>query len=174
MQESLKELKNVKSLTAIAFLMAITIVLGYFTIQIGDFLKIGLSAIPAEMVSILFGPAVGAIFGGSADIIKYIVHPTGAFFPGFTISGIISGFIYGIFLYKKTVKLTRIFLANFTVAVVVNMIINTFWLTLLYGTSFLMIFPARALKEIIMCIINTVIMFILYNALKKVLVHFAS
>lgn len=172
MKNSWKEFKNTRSLTTMALLLALTIVLGYLTISIGDFLKIGFSALPNELVSFLFGPAVGAVFGGLADILNFIVKPTGVFFPGFTISGILSGLIYGLVLYKKPLKIFRIVIANVIVAFLVNIILNTYWLTILYGTGFFAIFPGRVVKELVICVINSILMYVLCNTLKAAAVNY--
>lgn len=169
MQDSFKEFKNTRSLTVTAMLMAVSIVLGFFTIQVGDFLKIGFSSLPQQMVGMLFGPAVGGVFGGVADIVKYIIKPTGAFFPGFTISGIVSGLIYGFAFYKKPLKLSRVIVANVIIMIFVNMVMNTYWLTLLYGTGFFAILPGRVVKEIVMCVINTALVYTVCGTLKSVL-----
>lgn len=73
LSESAKELRSTRNLTLCAMFAAIAVVLGYFTIQISSFLKIGFSGIPNQIVSCLFGPAAGAMFGGALDIIKYII-----------------------------------------------------------------------------------------------------
>ncbi len=44
-----------------------------------------------------FGPVVGAVIGALIDVVGYFVHPTGPFFPGFTISNALIGTIYGLF-----------------------------------------------------------------------------
>ena len=88
--------------------------------------------------------------GAAADIVKYLVRPTGAFFPGFTISGALSGVIYGVILYKKPLSIKRIALANGLVMIFVNICLNTYWLTLLYGQAFMAILPARVIKQIVL------------------------
>lgn len=163
-RNSLKEFKNVRSLSIMAMLMAITIVLGYFSIQIGNYIKIGFAAIPHELASIFFGPVAGAIYGAASDIIKYVIRPTGPFFPGFTISGIASGFIYGLILYKRPYKFHRVLIANILVALIVNLGMNTYWLSILYGKGFMLILPGRIVKEVIMCGVNTVLTMVVLNA----------
>ncbi len=56
LSESAKELRSTRNLTLCAMFAAIAVVLGYFTIQISSFLKIGFSGIPNQIVSCLFGP----------------------------------------------------------------------------------------------------------------------
>ena len=106
--DSYAELKQVRTLTIMAMFGAISIVLGYFTIVIGDYIKIGFSTIAGQMVYYLFGPVVGGCFGGALDILKYIVKPTGAFFPGWTFGAILAGVLYGMVFYKKPLTLGRV------------------------------------------------------------------
>lgn len=157
--DSLKEFNNVTNLTIMAMLMALAIVLGFFSVQVTESIKIGFSFIPNMLVGLLFGPAATGIFGGVADLLKYIIKPTGPFFPGFTISSIVGGIIYGLVLYRKPIRYTRVLVANVLVTVFVNMIMNTYWLTLLYGNGFFVILPARIVKELIMLPITSILFF---------------
>ena len=86
---SLSEMKNLYHLVLCAMLGAVAIVLGSLTIQFGNYIKIGFSGIPNQLVAALFGPITAGIFGGIMDIIKFILKPTGPYFPGFTLSAIL-------------------------------------------------------------------------------------
>ena len=166
-QDSFHELKDIKALAITAMFLAVAVVLGFYSVQVTDFIKISFSFIADEMTGMMFGPVVGGVMGGAADLIKYLVHPTGAFFPGFTISGVISGMIYGVILYKKPVQLKRILLANGLVMIFVNILLNTYWLTLLYGQGFLAILPVRVLKEIILYPIYVALFYSVSKVMKK-------
>lgn len=157
--DSYHELRKVSTLTAAALFGAVSIVLGYFTLVIGNYLKIGFSTLPAQVVYYLFGPVVGACFGGSMDILKYLVKPTGPFFPGFTLSAVAAGILYGIFYYKKPLSIIRVFTAELTVSVICNMLLGTLWLTILHGKGFLAILPPRIVKNLIMWPINSLLFF---------------
>ena len=76
-KESLREFRNIKALCAIGMLGALSIIINNFSIQIGDFLKIGFASECNVLVDCLFGPAAGAIFGAGMDILKFIIKPTG-------------------------------------------------------------------------------------------------
>lgn len=165
--DSIQELKNLRTLAVTAMLLAIAVVLGFYTLQLTDYIKIGFAYIVNEMAGMLFGPAVGGIMGGLADLLKYLVKPTGPFFPGFTISGFCGGMIYGLVLYKKPLSVKRVILANFLVTVFVNIILNTYWLTLLYGNGFLALLPARIIKQIIMLPIEVILFYSVTKVLTK-------
>lgn len=164
--DSLLELKNLKSMVMAAMLLAIAVVLGFFTLQLTEFIKIGFAYIANEFAGMLFGPVVGSLIGALADVLKYMVNPTGPFFPGFTISGFCGGLIYGVVLYKKPLSIKRIIVANTLVTVLVNLLLNTYWLTLLYGNAYMALLPARIVKQLVMLPIEV----ILFYAVARVLV----
>ena len=99
------------------------------------------------------------------DIVKFLIKPTGAFFPGFTLVAIVAGLIYGCFYYKRPLTLTRVLIAELTVCVICNMLMSTYFLSMLYGKGFLALLPMRAFKNIIMWPINSV----LFYTVRKVL-----
>jgi ECF transporter S component (folate family) len=145
---------------------AISVVLGYFTIVLGDYIKIGFATVANQFVYYLFGPVVGMFFGGALDILKYLIKPTGPYFPGFTISAAIGGLIYGSLLYKRPISLKRILIAELVVSIVCNMLLGTYWLTVMYGKGFFAILPMRVFKNLIMWPINSMIFYTIGKALE--------
>ncbi|MCI5648216.1 MAG: folate family ECF transporter S component [Fusicatenibacter sp.] len=166
--ESSRELKKVQVLAACAMFAALAVILDYVaSINIGPYIKIGFSGIPNQLVDLLFGPVTGAIFGGALDILKYLIHPTGTFFFGFTFNAILAAFIYGCFYYKKKLTLPRVLLAKGIVVLIVNVILNTLWLDILYGKGFFALLPARALKNLIMWPIDSLIFYTLAKLIEQ-------
>lgn len=153
--DSYREIKQVRTVTTAAMFGAISVVLGYFTIVIGDYIKIGFSTIANQFVYYLFGPVVGGCFGGALDILKYLIKPTGAFFPGFTFSAIAAGVLYGCFLYKKPITLVRVLMAELIVSIICNMLLGTLWLSMLYGKGFMALLPLRVFKNLVMWPVNS-------------------
>lgn len=165
---SYREFKSVRTLTACAMLAAVAVLLGLFTIQIGTFVKISFSSIPNGIVGHLFGPVVGSVFAAVADILGYIVRPTGAYFLPLTLVKLVAGFLYGIMYYGKKLTFVRILITEFLVLLICNVILNTLCLSLLYGNGFFVLLPARALKNLIMWPIDTVIFYAVSKALGRI------
>jgi ECF transporter S component (folate family) len=165
--KSWKELKKIRTITAVAMFMAVAVVLGSFAIIIGDYIKISFAFIANELTSMLFGPVVGGIMGGLTDVLKYIVKPTGPFFFGFTFNAILGGIIYGSILYKRPVSFIRILIAKVIVMVIINLCLTTLWLSILYGQAFMALLSIRVIKEAIMLPIETSMLFITAKALEK-------
>ena len=148
-QASFQELKHVKTLTTAAMLMAVSVVLGYFTIEAGPYLKIGFGGVVNQFVYYLFGPVAGAVYGGVLDLVKYVVKPTGAFFPGFTLNAMLGGVLYGTILYRKLLTFRRALWADLVVALICNIFLNTLWLSMMSGKAMMVLLPMRVLKNLI-------------------------
>ena len=62
-------------------------------------------------------------------------------------------------LYKKPVCLKRVILANGLVTVFVNLLLNTYWMSILYGNAYMVLFPTRAVKQLIMFPIEVILFY---------------
>ncbi|MBQ9633046.1 MAG: folate family ECF transporter S component [Lachnospiraceae bacterium] len=159
-KDSMEELKDVRVLACCGVLAALSIALKFVaSIDIGEYIRIGFSDLPGMTASVLFGPAVGGIFFAVMDIIKYMLVPNGAFFPGFTLSALVNGILFGMVCYRKDITIARIFSVQLLSKLVVSIGLNTYWLTLLYGSAFFVILPARILTGLIMLPIDTMLTF---------------
>lgn len=166
--DSYKELKSVRTITLMAMFAAIAIILGMYSIEIGNFIRITFSSIPNGVVSYLFGPVVGGIFAGVLDVLKFIAKPTGAFFPPLTLVTILAGVMQGCMYYKRPITLPRVFVTKFIVMLVCNVILNTMCLSVLYGDAFMSLIGLRALKNLIMWPIDSLIFYSISKALENV------
>ena len=165
-QSSLLEMKSIYALAAIAMLLALRIVLGFFAN----------STLPIAVTGVMFGPIPAAIVGALGDILSFIIAPTGAYFPGFTINGFITGFIYGMFLYKNNVTLLRVVLAWFTNMLCVETFLTAFWLYTLYGggsTPYTVYLTARFISVAVKCIPEIILVFALGKLAGKIRVPHA-
>ena len=163
---STREIQNVRTVTACGLFAALAFILESFSIQLGEYIKIGFSGLPNEMVDFLFGPAVGCVFSGMLDILKLIVHPTGPWIPGLTLDSFLAGLFYGFFLYKRPIRLWRILTAKLIVALVINVVLGTFWLSQVYGNGFWVMAPARLVKNVIMWPINSLVLYLTLKVLE--------
>ncbi len=165
----MKDLRNTKTLTLAAMLTAIGIVLSFFKIPINQLITIGFGSLPLSVSGMLLGPAVSGVVGALMDIGGYLVKPTGPFFPGFTLSGIVSGVIYGLMFYRKKITLGRVVVTQVILTIVVNILMNSYWLNLLYlKDGYLAVIVSRLPKEFIMLPIMTAMKFVVLRGLQQV------
>lgn len=176
---SAKELSKTKNLALCGLMAALGVILGYVaTINIGQYIRIGFSTIPNRIIDFCFGPVVGAIFGGTLDILKYIINPTGPFFPGFTVSAMLTGLLYGIILYKKPISIPRIVVAEVLEKILIDCLLNSVWLSVLYKTPFwaTLITSGRLVTKLVQLPVDIVIVYAILKCVEKSLIKlgFAS
>ncbi|MEG0020294.1 MAG: folate family ECF transporter S component [Oscillospiraceae bacterium] len=162
-QSASKEIKNVKSLTGTAMLSALNPVLDMMTITINQFLYISFSSLALAVCGFLYGPVLSGISAVFVDVLKYMVHPKGPFFIGFTFNEFLIGLIFGLFFYKKKITLKRVIVAKATLVLVINFFFTPLWLSIMYGQAFKIMVAARLIKNAILFPVDVAV---LYGLLK--------
>lgn len=164
---SAQELGKVSTVAMCGMLIALQVILRFFTINVTLILRVGFAFLPVAAASMLFGPLTGGIVGALGDVITYFVNPTGPYFPGFTISGYVSGFLYGLILYKRPVGFFRALSAKAAVTVVISFVLNPIWLAIFYGKAFLAVLAARIVPQLALLPVDVAMLFIMLKILDK-------
>ena len=147
-----------KDLALLGLLLALKIILGRYLAIDFTIVRISFAFVVNALIGYLFGPWVGAGMGAIGDILGYFGFPqTYAYFPGYTLSAAISGFVYGYFLYYKKWPTSsslkfhiRLILAVSIVAIFCNLILGTIWTSMVIGKSFMVLLKPRMLKNILL------------------------
>jgi len=157
-------MKNLRVLVYVSLLTSMYALLAHVVPVVKiDTLQVSFSFIPLAFGSMLLGPVLGGVAGALGDIVGMMVAAKGSYFAGFTLDVFLAGVIYGLFLYKKPKTLLRIFLAVLCVTVFVNIILNTYWLTILLGKGFMGMLPARIIKNAIMLPVQTSMIYLMWR-----------
>lgn len=157
------ELSRTGTLTGCALCAALNVVLNQYAIPVSTMLEIGFAFLATASCAFMYGPFAAALMAGIADILGFFLRPNGTFFLGFTLNAVLSGLIYGLWLYKKPVSLVRTFCACLTVVVSINLLLTPIWLHILYGNTALLS-SARLIKNVIKLPVDTLL---LYTTLKS-------
>ena len=163
--DSFREMSKLRTITLIAMLLAVSVVLSFFTIQVSESLRLGLGYLITATMGMLFGPVTAGIAAGVGDIVKYLIKPSGAFFPGLTITAILGGVLYGMVFYHSRVTLVRAIVAKTLTNVLLNILLNTFWLSIMMGKGFWALVPSRVIKNIALLPVEILL---LYSVLRIV------
>ncbi|MGE5615213.1 MAG: folate family ECF transporter S component [Bacillota bacterium] len=157
-------MKKTRILVYMSLLVSLYVLLNHVipVIQV-ETIRISFGFMPQAFASMLFGPIIGGIGSAVGDILGMIIAPKGPYFPGLTFSAMLTGLIYGLFLYKKPKNIWRIIMAVLCITIFVDIVMNTYWLTILYGRAFLAILPGRIIKCLVMIPIQTVIISLMWN-----------
>ena len=153
-----------------ALLVALQIVLSRILSINLPFLKIGFSFLPIMFAAYIYGPAGGVIVATVSDLIGAItINTQGAFFPGFTVTAALVGFIYGMCLRGKVTTI-KIAVGVVIKEVLCSLMLNTAWLSIMYHSSFKALVTTRIWQVLAMIVVETVIadiLFIRMSVIKK-------
>lgn len=159
--------KRLMTMATAALLVAMEIVLSRFLSINTPLVKIGFGFLPVALAGFLFGPIWGAAVGAMADFLGAMLFPIGPYFLGFTVTAAVAGFIYGLFLHKKTeLMLPRVIIAAGIICVPLHLGLNSLWVYILYGTSFGTLVITRAAQCLIMMPIQVVLLWIIASRMQ--------
>ena len=171
--QSAAELKKLRSLTGIAMLVALNVALSFATIPIGSTMKISISFLAIAIMGMLYGPVAAGMGAALGDILSYLLTPgnsMGAYFFGFTLTAFLGGIVYGIAFYSCKVSGPRVIIAKAAVNLLLNLLLNTFWIFILYGKAvgIVEIF-SRIFKNLLMLPLEIAALFIILKAITKLI-----
>jgi len=155
---------DTKMLVTAALLIAMQIILSRFLSINAWNLKIGFAFTAVFVAAYLYGPWFSAAVAVIADVVGATLFPSGAFFPGFTVTALLSGVVFGVFLYKKQTPV-RIIAAVAIDQLVLGLLLNSYWLSILYGSPYVPLLATRAVQ----CQVMMPVMYFTIAALSKML-----
>ncbi len=137
----------------LGLLLAMQVVLTRFLSISAWNIRIGFGFVPVVIAAVLYGPIPAAILGGAADFLGAILFPSGPFFPGFTLTAALTGLVWGLFLWKKSHWIYSL-LAVLIVQFVLGLLLNTYWISFLYGSSFTGLLATRVVQAAVLCVVQ--------------------
>lgn len=159
----------IRQIAVLSILLAMEIVLSRFLSFSVWNMKIGLSFVPLMLAAYLYGPVGGILVGGLGDLIGALAFPIGPYFPGFTATAALSGLVFGFALYKKC-SFPRILISVLFTQLVNGLLVNTYWISVLYGSAFDKLLISRIPQTAIMIVLEIVfaeLIFVKFDLLKK-------
>lgn len=154
---------NVNRLVIMGVLIAMDVILTRFLSIQTPITRIGFAFVARVIAAIILGPLQAAAVGGIADFVGMLAFPSGTYFPGFTLTAAMFGLIYGLFLHKKVTPV-RIVGAVVTSQIVCSLGLNTLWLTIMTGSSFLALLSTRLIQALVTGAVQIVTIFVLQGA----------
>lgn len=144
-------MNKTRTVVYIGLFVALEIVITRFLSFQTASIRVGFGFLPIALSSIMFGPVAGGLTAAFADIIRMALFPTGApYFPGLTISAFLTGFIYGLVLHNKPKSYPRIIIAVFMISLLIDVGLNTFWLSIMLNKAFWVLVADRIISNAVM------------------------
>ena len=156
----------VRQLVYLGVLTALEIVLSRFLSLNAWNLKIGFSFVPVAAAGMLFGPLSAGVVAALGDLLGAVLFPIGPYFPGFTLTAFLTGLCFGLFL-RKTRGPLNVLGAVAVNQLLLSLLLNTFWISVLYGSPYGALLATRAVQCAILGPVQFLVLLLLGRALDK-------
>ena len=159
------QLKNVRMLTLAGIITAASIVLEGFPIYLlGTSLKIYFSFLVISLGCYVYGPAVGILVGFANDTLGFLISSFGEpYFPGYLITAMLSGLIYGTLLYRQRITVLRLVVVRLVINYGSNVLLGSVWKAMLYGKGYYYYFTTGLVKNTTMLPIEVLLMVLMFQ-----------
>lgn len=160
------EFRNVRVLAFSGLVCAMAMVLETMPIYLlGPTLKIYFSFLAVSLGCMCYGPLVGMMTGAVIDSVGFLISSYGEpYFPGFMITAMLSGLIYGVMLYRRKPTVWRIILTRIIINYGSNVLLGSVWKAMLYGKGYIYYAASGLVKNTIMLPIEVFLMWVVLNA----------
>lgn len=147
--------KHLFKIVLTSVLIALNIVLERFLTFHIESNHYSISVITVAFAAVFLGTPYSVAVAALGDIIGALLFPIGAYFPGFTLTNILTALVTSLFLRKK------VSIINTCTAILINksigtLILNSIWVSILYKGG-IDAFPAYMVTRIPQAIIMTVV-----------------
>jgi len=138
-----------KMVGTVGLLVAVHVVLSRFCSINAWNIKIGFAFVPIFVAAYLYGPLMAGVVGALGDFVGAIAVPIGMYFPGFTVTCFLTGVIFGLLLHKKQTA-PHILGAVIVNQLVLGLLLNTLWISILYGAPYRSLLVTRIVQSAIL------------------------
>ena len=108
---------------------------------------------------------VGMMTGAVIDSVGFLLSSYGEpYFPGFMVTAMLSGLIYGVLLYRRKPTLLRIIVVRILINYGSNVLLGSVWKAMLYGKGYLYYATSGLVKNTIMLPIEVFVMWVVLGA----------
>lgn len=154
---------DTRRVVLLAVLIALQLVIARFAISLTIY-RISFGFIVTALMGWWFGPVWAGLAAVLGDLINSLmIGVPGGYFPGFTLSAFLGAFIYGCFFYRQKITWLRVILAVLTVVVVVNLGLNSWWVSILSQTPISVHFATRAVCEAATMVIHPIVIYLVMH-----------
>ncbi len=163
------EFRNVRVLAFAGLICAMAIILESFPIYLmGQSLKIFFSFLVVGLGCACYGPVVGMAAGAIIDTVGFLLAGYGEpYFPGYLITAMLSGLIYGVMLYHRKATVPRLIVTRLLINYGNNVLLGSVWKAMLYGKGYLYYLTTGLVKNTVLIPLEVFLMWVVLTAAEK-------
>lgn len=107
------------------------------------------NAFPPILAGFILGPWAGATVGALGDVLHYALHPRGAYFPGFALTGALTGALPVLLLGRRRPTFWRLFACIGVTQLLTKLLLVPLFLDVFFGRPWQVQVPVAALEQAI-------------------------
>ena len=157
------EVKKLRTLAVSAIFLALSSAVASVFIPLPNNLRVYVTYGPKALCAAVIGPVSGLLFGLTGDLLGFVLHPTGGFFPGYTLTYMMGMFLYGLGLYRKKITVRRLALTKLLVNLVCTAGLNVLWSEILYQKAWIVYFTASLTKNLALWPVETAVLVLVFR-----------
>lgn len=163
--------KDTRMLMIAALIVALRVAVKFIKIPLAADLSLSFDCYVNAVGAVVYGPLMALLVGAVSDTLGAILAPTGPYFLPFILVEMSSGFIFALFLWRKTVTLSRVVWSKFTVNLFCNILLNSllmkWYYNWLYGSEkvYNLINLVRIVKNLVLFPLEAGLIALLFQAL---------
>ena len=136
----------------------IRVLKGMPVLLIGTTLKIQFTFLVISVGCYVYGPTVGILVGMVTDTLGFLVSNFGdPYFPGYMITAMLSGLIYGLFLFRQRLTILRLIILRLVINYGINVLLGSVWKAMLFGKGYYYYFTTGLVKNTLMLPVEVIL-----------------
>ena len=172
-RQSARNLRSARVLAVAGMLSGLRIVLESFLFIplpfLGPNLEFTLTFLPNALGGMYYGPAVALLTGAVTDLLSWLLVSKGPFFPLFTLLEMFSSCVYALFFYRRKITFVRCLLCKGTINLISNVLLTSLFLSLMYGKAISVYMAGRILKNVVLLLPESLLLFGFLSAMRPAL-----
>lgn len=162
------ELRSTRILVFAALMIALRLAMKLIAIPLAPGLKINTAFIANAVGAMVFGPVTAALCAVVTDVLGYLMHPEGVYFPPFLLTEVAGSVLFALFLYRAKITPVRVMLSRFSICLFVNILLQTpimIWYFRLFmdGAPYVLTVPGMV-KNLFLFPIESVVLTLILSA----------
>ncbi len=170
-KEAARQFSSVRMLAVCAMFIALRVALSSLFIPVTENLRIYFTYFVTALGATIYGPLMALAEGFISDLLGYALFPSGAFFPGYTLSAMLGSLFFALFLYRRKLTIARVFLCKLTINVLVNILLGSLWSALLYGKGYIYYVTKSVVKNTVLLPVEVIVLLVVLYTMNPLLVR---
>ena len=157
--------KTTRKIVFSGVLIALDVILSRILAINTSVMKIGLGFLAVALCAYFYGPWWAGACAAIGDIIGSLIFPTGAYFPGFTLTAALTGIVFGLFL--KPYSRWRGVIAAVINVIAVSFFANSYMISYISDAPYTKLLATRAVQLAVMLPLQGVVLGALLPVIAK-------